>query len=125
MIFPCGCCFTASKSSGTQFQTETLPLILPTLEGRNGPRSSRRRMGDAARMIVRDAAAPDRMPNGAALLMIKHGAEIAHVEPAFKEVKLNCRRPMLPPSVIAWSGPLFQPLWPYFEVRSGQQQYHA
>jgi transposase len=28
-IFPCGCSFTASKSSGTQFQTETLQLILP------------------------------------------------------------------------------------------------
>ena len=46
------------------------------------------------------------------LFVIKHRAEIANVEPAFTEVKLNCRRPMLPPSVIAWSGPLFQPLWP-------------
>src|SRR5450432_29704 len=25
-IFPCGCCFTVSKSSDTQFQSETLPL---------------------------------------------------------------------------------------------------
>ena len=53
------------------------------------------------------------MPDGGqGLFVIKHRAEIANVEPAFTEVKLNCRRPMLPPSVIAWSGPLFQPLWP-------------
>jgi hypothetical protein len=49
---------------------------------------------------------------GQGLFVIKHRAEIANVEPAFTEVKLNCRRPMLPPSVIAWSGPLFQPVWP-------------
>jgi Cupin domain. len=28
-IFPCGCCFMASKSSGTRFQTDSLPLLLP------------------------------------------------------------------------------------------------
>jgi hypothetical protein len=49
---------------------------------------------------------------GQGLLMIEHRAEIANVEPALTEVKLNCRRPMLPSSVIARSGPLFQPLWP-------------
>jgi hypothetical protein len=31
----------------------------------------------------------DRMPDGQELLVINHRAEIAHVEPAFKEVKLN------------------------------------
>jgi hypothetical protein len=45
---------------------------------------------------------------GAGVLVIKHRAEIAYVE----QVKLNCRRPMLPSRVIAWSRPLFQPLWP-------------
>jgi len=63
-------------------------------------------------MILRHATALDRLPGGQRLLAIKHRAEIANVEPAFTEVKLNRRRPMLPPSVIAWSGPLFQPLWP-------------
>jgi len=34
------------------------------------------------------------MPDGAGLLVIKHRAEIAHVKPAFKEVKLNRGGPM-------------------------------
>ena len=35
------------------------------------------------------AGAMDRMPDGQELLVIKHRAEIAHVEPACKELKLN------------------------------------
>jgi hypothetical protein len=34
------------------------------------------------------------MPDGAGLLVVEHRAEIAHVEPVFKEVKLDRGRPM-------------------------------
>jgi hypothetical protein len=38
---------------------------------------------------------------GQGLLVVEHRAKIAHVKPAFKEVKLNRRRPMLSASEIA------------------------
>jgi hypothetical protein len=41
---------------------------------------------DAALVILRWGAL-DRMPYGAGLLVFKHRAKIAHVEPALKEVK--------------------------------------
>jgi len=54
------------------------------------------------------AIAPDRTPGAAAFLVVEHSAKIAHVEPAFKEMKLNPRRLMLTASERdRLSGPLF------------------
>jgi hypothetical protein len=44
--------------------------------------------------MILDATALDRMPDGQGLLVVEHRAEIAHVKPAFKEVKLNRGGPM-------------------------------
>jgi hypothetical protein len=46
-------------------------------------------------LISIEVIASDRMPDGGrGLLVVKHRAEIAHIKPVFKEVKLDRGRPM-------------------------------
>jgi hypothetical protein len=46
------------------------------------------------RPINRLSSTVIRMPDGQGLLVVEHRAEMAHVKPAFKEVKLNRGGPM-------------------------------